>query len=960
MEPSGDSASDHCPICCMDANLKKKTLMKSLRTFYITLQIILLLFSLPAHVAGQGTSLKNDASVKTGRLANGFQYYIRYNKEPEGRATIYLANRVGSMLESDSEQGIAHFIEHMNFNGTKHFPKHELISYLEKSGIKFGADLNAYTSYNETVYQLPLPTNDKDLWNNGLLIMRDWANSATLDEDEFEKERGVIMAEKRLKNNANGRLAEKYRPMLYNYSKYAERTPIGKDDVINHANVSLAKSFYQKWYRPDLQSIIIVGDIDVEEVEKQTIKLFSDLQGPKNPPKAEMAEVPLIDSSRFLQVTDPELTGYGVQWYAKVKSRPLKTSEDFKNELKQQLANILCANRFQEINNKTSTPYVSASASIGNLIANIDVLEMRVRLNPDNTDAGIKAYYTEITQIKRFGFNNTELDQAKNRIRQAMQTTMVEKDKISSGQYADAYLQHFLTGSVYLSEEDKDLLVKRYLDGITTDEINLFLAQYFNSKDQSIIVMGPEQAKSKLPGADHLAALLKAAEANVNKAYQSEADHSTLQSDRIIPGKIIREEAIEKIGVIHWTFANGVNVFVKPTNFRNDEVLFTAFSDGGTSIYSDKDFFSAKNSAAFVTASGVGNLSANQLKNIMSRQQFQVNPFITDRSQGFSGASSVKGLPDALALVNLYFTSPKLDTTKFSAIINQSKSAFKNRVSDPQNDFTDTITYVLSGYHTRRKPVSFQDLENLDSSRILSIFKDRFSNARGLTFIFTGNINTDSLKIWTSKYLGSLPDKGISESARDLGIRVPKGKLAKDVLSGSGDKASVNMLLSGKYKYGKSANLYLNLYKFTLGLRLMSRLREKEGGVYAPGVYTSQSKTPINFYSITVAFECEPSRVKALIEATREEINKLLAEGVTTEEIQKFVAEESRAHELNLKSNAFWLGELKTNLTDGESLNGDTDYVATLRKINIKESKKYGALFLNQKNEIVFTLSPKK
>lgn len=923
-----------------------------------TLLMFVLAYAVPAQTSAQEKVLKNDAAVKTGLLKNGFRYFIRHNEEPKGRATIYLANRVGSLLERDEEQGIAHFLEHMNFNGTKHFPKNELISYLERSGVKFGADLNAYTSYNETVYQLPLPTDDKKLWHNGMQIMRDWAADATLDQAEFERERGVIQEEKRLGGSASGRMSEKYRPLLYNYSRYADRMPIGKDAVIQKADVSVARNFYKKWYRPNLQALIVVGDVDITAVEKQITSLFSDLQMPKQPVPHEQYTIALKDSSSYLKVTDPEFGQYGMQWYFKRKGNILKTENDFRTELVQQLTNVMYATRLRDVANRTAQPYVSARGQWSALPGNLDVLELRVALNPEKIREGFHAFWTEMVRINRFGFTAEELQMAKERMTRSMEVALSEKDKVSSTSYADDYLQYFLNGKAYLSVEERDQLVKRLISAVHIGDIQQELLKFLGSKDQTVILMGPEKGKDMLPDRQELVSWQKAVEAEPVKAYQADNTTAALLAQMPVPGKIVKEEQLGKTGILHWVLNNGMNIYVKPTAFKNDEILFSGFSRGGISLYNDADFNSAKNAVPFITSSGLGRFNAGQLAQILANKAMQVKPYITDRAEGFSGASSTRDLSTALEMVHLYMTAPRIDTARFSKIMEQSKSAFRNRVPDAQRDFTDTINYVLSGYHLRRKPMAITNLEQIDSARVQAIFKERFANPSDFTFVFTGNVNVDSLKTLVCRNLGSVPVKGVKESAKDLHIRVPEGQLRKDLRGSKADKASVQLVLSGNYAYGTKSNLYLSLLKAALQFRLTNRLREGEGGVYSPAVYLTKAKEPVNFYALTVSFECDPAKMEQLIKATKEEIDLLSRNGSTSEDLQKFVAEESRSHQLQLRSNEYWLGTIQNHLEGNLSIADELEYPASLKGLSTKESVKFSKQFLNQQNEIIFTLRP--
>ena len=911
---------------------------------------------IPGMISGQ--NLTNDPSVKTGLLKNGFRYYIKRNVEPAGRATIYLANKAGSILETEEERGIAHFIEHMNFNGTKHFPKNELISYLERSGVKFGADLNAYTGFDETVYQLPLPTDNAELWSNGLQIMRDWAADATLDQTEFEKERGVIQEERRMRKDAGSRIAEQYRPILYNHSRYADRMPIGKDNVVLKSDVSVARNFYKRWYRPDLQALIIAGDIDVDAVEKQVIKLFSDLRSPAHAVPRKTYTIALKKSTDFLRTSDPEFSQSYIQFYFKQVSYPVKTREDFRKQLVERLTNMLYANRLSAVYNNSKPAYMGASAAISPLIANIDALTLNVALNPEKIKSSFDTFWTEMERVKRFGFTADEILAVKERFNRSMELALSEKNKAKSAGYAENYLQHFLKGDAYHSVEERDKLYHLYIGQITGKEIAQYLGAYLKSADQTILVLGPDKEKDQLPDQQLLNKWMHAVEITDIKPYQAEKAAGSLLTQIPVPGKIVKEDQVNELGIYHWQLDNGMNIYAKPTDFKNNQVLFTGFSHGGTSLYNDADFYSAKNAASFITSSGLGQFNAGQLDQILNKKALQVQPYITDREEGFSGASASGDLPAAFEMLYLYMTAAKLDTSRFNRILTQSKSAFRNRTPDPERDFSDTIGYVLSGYHPRRKPAAIENFDQIDSAKVRAIFRERFSNPGDFTFVFTGNFNVDSLKIWTANYLGAVPPDGNAERAKDLHIRVPEGKIRKDLRAGKSDKATVQFVLSGKYDYGIKSNLYLDLLKAALQFRLNTRLREVEGGVYSPQVYLTKAKEPVNFYAYTISFECDPARMEQLITAAKEEIAKLSISGATAEEVQKFVAEESRANELALRSNEFWLNTIQSSLNNNEPLLSVLAVPADLKKLDSKESQQYSLQLLNQQNEIIFTLRP--
>ncbi|MCC8411259.1 insulinase family protein [Mucilaginibacter sp. UR6-1] len=909
----------------------------------------------PVCLPAQNRLIKNDPGVIKGSLPNGFRYYIKHNQQPAGRATIYLVTKAGAILEKENERGIAHFLEHMNFNGTKHFPKNDLISYLERAGVRFGADLNAYTAFDETVYQLPLPTDNEQLWKNGLLIMHDWANGATLSEQDFNSERGVILEEKRMRNTVDQRLQERYRRQLFSYSRYADRMPIGTESVIRNADVTIVRNFYKRWYRPDLQAIIISGDIDPKKVEREIKLLFADLRRPAAYVARPEYKVKLQDSSTFVKLGDPEYGRYTIEWYYKFLSQPVTTETQFKDRLVQSMISRLLSARFREIADREKPAYISGAGGMRAVVANMNALELQLMLNPERIASGVKAFLLEAERIRRFGFTNTELDRIKSQVLLATDNRLAEQDKINSSEFADDYLDHFVRGDSYPDVAQQQLLTKGAVKSITINEINEKLRTLFAAKDCTTLVIGPESGLKNLPDRKELQAWENEAAVASLKPYESSAVAATLIAQTPSPGKIVSETGPDSAGVSRWTLSNGAVVYVKPTNFKNDEVLFSAFRSGGSAAFSLDDSYSVKNATTFIVNSGVDGFSGSQLSQVLNGKALQVRPYINDRYEGFRGISSKKDLSTALALTNLYMTRPRLDTGLFSQIIGQSKAAFRNRGADPDRDLTDTITYVLSGYHPRRKPTALADFDRIDSAKLHAAFKERFSNPAGFNFIFVGNLNTDSLKKLVTTYIGSLPVNKVPAPAPDLRIRVPEGKIRKNLTGGKDNKASVQFVISGNFAYDTQNLLYLDLLRAALESRLLGRLREKEGGIYTPSVMVSPVKEPVNFYAFTIAFQCDPARMEELITATQQEVDGLARSGVTADELQKFVAEETRSNELDIKDNSFWQQYIQQQLMNGEPTPDVLYHKRNLNQLNTNNSRLMAAKFLSRKNELLFT-----
>lgn len=920
--------------------------------------MILLLICLYQVVQGQGLAIPNDPTVKTGVLKNGFRYYIKKNVTPAGRATLLLANKVGSVLEEENERGLAHFIEHMNFNGTKHFPKNELISYLEGAGVKFGADLNAYTGFNETVYQLPIPTKDPKLWGNAMQIMRDWAADASMEKGEFDRERGVIQEERRLRTNTGTKMAEIYQPLLYNHSRYAERMPIGKDSVVLKADVSMARNFYKKWYRPDLQALIVVGDVDVNAVEKQIAQLFSDLKPPVRPISRPDYKVELKAEKDFVKLSDAQIGQATIQFYFKKEGFTRSTEQDFKRELTERLTNMLLAKRFQEVYSNDAPAYLGANGSISPLIANVDALTLSMIVDPEKVDASFTSFWTEVERIVRFGFSKEEIQSATERLTRSMEIALSESDKVKSADYAEAYLQHFLKGDAYLTIEERDRLVKQNINQIGPKQIAEYLQTYFKSKDQSVIVLSSKALEAKMPDQQLLNAWISKVEKTEIKPYQKQLEATQLLSDLPKPGEIRKEDFVSALGIYHWQLTNGMNIYAKPTDFKNNQVQFAAFSNGGTSLYSNADFPTIKSATAFITSSGLGPFNVSQLENILNKKAVAIQPYIGDRSEGFSGTSSTTDLQTAFEILYLYHSNPRFDSKIFSRIIAQSKSAFRNRTPNPDRALSDTVTTVLSSYNARRKPTEIEDFDKIDENKIREFFISRFANPADFTYVFSGNFNVDSLKNFACNYLGSLPPGSGEEETKDLKIRFPKGYIRKDLTGRAINKGTVQMVLSGEYVYQNGSNLYLDLLQSALQMRLTSRLREVESGAYAPQVSVSKSKSPINFFVVNISFDCEPSRIDQLILAAHDELAKLSSTGVTADELRKFVAEQLLANDLAMRSNEFWVDYVQSKLEEDASLMDILNTKAELKKLTTAESKTFSKHFLSRQNEAIFTLRP--
>jgi zinc protease len=899
-----------------------------------------------------------DPAIRTGKLPNGFTYYIRKNTEPANRVQLYLVNKVGSVLENENQRGLAHFMEHMSFNGTTHYPKNDLVHYLQKSGVRFGADLNAYTSFDETVYQLPIPSDSPALLKNGLLIMRDWAANATLELTEINAERGVVLEEKRLGKGAQERMSQKTLPVILNNSQYAERLPIGVDTVLKNFERATILNFYKDWYRPDLQALIVVGDINVDSMEVQVKKLFSDLKNPANERPRIKYRVPLTGKNQFIAVTDKEFPYTVMQVYIKRKSRDQGSMEEYQEYIKRNVFNQMISERIAELSQKPNPPFIQAGADIGYFLGGLDAFNVFIVAKPGQLENSFISVWQLIQQIKEFGFTEPEFERAKISYLSNLESAVREKDRRNSEDLVQEYTRNYLVSEPAPGIEMEFEISKSFLATAKLQDINNLCPVFISDSNRDLIIMAPQKDSASLPGEATVNGWIGSVAKTKLTPYTDQFKNEALVSANIVAGKISSENKIQKLGITQFNLSNGVKVILKPTDFKNDEIRFQAFSPGGTSLYADPEFQSASNSANIVGDMGLSHFTPTDLDKILTGRKLSVEPYISERSEGIVGFSTPKDLETALQLVYLYFTSPRKDSVLFNNFIEQDASEIANRNNDPQSVYADTVAAVLGEYNVRRTGPSLKKLQEIDLDKLMKIYQERFANAGDFTFIFDGNFNTDSIRPLVEKYLGSLPSNSQKEVARDLHIHIPTGIITATAKKGKDPKAIVRLVISGDYKYSPETNMQLTALSEILQFRITDRLREKEGGTYSQGVRVAYNKYPANRYAFTISFGCGPENVDKLIAAAKDEINKIKVEGVTDQDIIKFNTEETRQYELQLKDNGFWLNWLSMQYENGDDPNIVLQYPALIKQVTPASVKAAANLYLNEHNFIKLLLIP--
>jgi zinc protease len=918
----------------------------------------------PTLQKNDGNVIPNDPNVKIGKLANGLTYYIRKNTEPKKRAELYLATRIGSLMENDDQQGLAHFTEHMAFNGSKDFPKNEMINYLQRAGVRFGADLNAYTGFNQTVYQLPIPTDSAAVFKSGFKILANWAGKIIMEGEEIDKERGVIIEEDRQRGkNAQERMSKQLLPLLLKGSRYENRIPIGKIDLLKTFKHDKIRDFYKDWYRPNLQAVIAVGDFDVNEVEQLIKQNFSELTNPANPRPRLAYDLPDNKEPLVKVITDPEQPYNVAMVIYKQRGGVTKTTADFRKSLAYSMINSMLSARFQEILQKGNAPFLFAQTSFGpyqgGLVSNINAFQTTVVSSTGATlEKALTAGLAENERMSKFGFLQSELDVVKKNIAAGNEQRLKEKDKTPSSSFVQKYLNNFLEGSSIASTEYAYELTNKTLSQITLAEVNALAKTLITKENRIIVVQAPEKDKATLPTDAQLLTALKNSGNGVT-AYVDNSVNKPLLEKKPVAGKILAEKKVEVIGATELTLSNGIKVILKPTDFKNDQIIFSSFSKGGTSLAANDDYQSAE-MVSLISQSGVGEFNPSQLNKLLAGNTGSAGSYVSELYQGFSGSAAPKDLETAFQLVYAYATNPRKDVDIFNKNISDYKVVLANKNANPSSVFADTVQAVLASYNKRGMPTSLADLDKISLDKAFAFYKDRFADLGEQTFVFVGNFEVDKLKPLLETYIASLPTANKKQNFVDNGVNPPVGKISKTVYKGLEDKAAVELYLHGDYDYNPENNVQLEALKAALEIKILERLREKESGVYSPNVGLSVNNDPKAHYYFTISFSCATANVEKLIAAALDEVEKIKGSGATPDDIKKFKSEEQRQMELSLRNNNYWLSYISSRLKNGEDLGLFLQEKQMIEKVTVESTKATAEKYLNEDNYIRFVLVPQK
>ncbi|MDR0823716.1 MAG: insulinase family protein [Prevotella sp.] len=929
--------------------------------------IIIALLAIAGFVGAQTMEkLPVDPQVRYGKLDNGLTYYIRHNSYPEKRADFYIAQRVGSMQEEDDQAGLAHFLEHTAFNGSKNFPgKKTMLNYLESIGVKFGANVNAYTSFDETVYNLSdVPVVRDAILDSCILILHDWSSFISLKDEQIDEERFVIKEEWRTRSGAQYRIWDKQLPIIFKGSKYADRMPIGKMEIVENFPYQTLRDYYHKWYRPDLQGIIIVGDFDVDQVEAKVKALFADISKPVNPAERVYFPVPDNDEPIVSIVTDPEAVRTQVTLYIKhdvIPAEVKQTQAGLVISGIKALATSMLSDRLDEIAQKSESPFVGSYAYDGEFfVSKTKDAWTTVALSKEGKVAeSLASLIRENERIKRFGFTDAEVERAKSSLLEQYEKMYNNRNKTLNNRYVQEYVNSFTNDEAVPGIEYEYNFIKQFAPMINAQAINGIIKQLLGDKNIIISVTGPEKEGLAYPTADDLLNVFKTVEAEDITAYAETVSNEPLITQLPEAGSVVKTEKDDKLGTTIWTLSNGIKVVIKNTNFKDDEILMSSMAYGGTSIIADADIFNAGLASMVPSVGGVGNFSSTDLKKALAGKSANVYNNIGTYTQGLNGSSTIKDLETLLQLTYLYFTAPRKDEGAYSNIAELIKNQLKNMKTEPSFILNINRTKAMYGDNPRMQVMTAEDAEKLNYDRIIEIYKEIYANPGSFVFNFVGTVDEGALKPLVEQYLASLPSGNKDAKYNNVDTNIRKGHIdnifEQEMKT---PKTTAFELYSGTLKYEQKNQIALSALKQVLDIVYVRTIREEAGGTYGVGVRTGISRIPEGQTTLQMSFDTDPERVATITPIISREIIKIAENGPEDADFQKVKEYMVKKFQEDEKQNGYWLSILGSNYFYGDD--NHSNYLSTVNALTKDDVKALTKQLVSQDNFIEVIMNPKK
>lgn len=895
-----------------------------------------------------------------GKLDNGFTYYIRQNSVPSNKVELRLVINAGSILETDTQQGLGHFLEHMSFNGTKSFPDATMIKTFESIGVRFGHELNAYTSFDETVYYLPIASDKVDM---GLTAMEDWAMNLTLSEKEIDRERGVVIEELRLGKGASTRIREKYLPVLFGGSRYPIRLPIGKEEILKNFTYDELRKFYKEWHRPDLMAVMVVGDINSKEIEQKIVQRFGTYSMPKNSKPRPSFPVPAHKETKFVLATDPETSGCSVEISYKHTPKKVSTQQEYvRDYLYDVLYSFMINERLREIQEGDEPPFLEAESQYSNYFREVDTYSSYARCAPNQVLDAFKALITENERVKRYGFSENELNRAKTKLLSRYEQWYNEREKTSSDRYADEFQVNYLKGTPIPGIEYEYTMLKDVLPRIKASDLESLASGYMTESNRVIVVTGPDEKKIAYPKEQAFSQLLDSVSRMKITPYDEGKVVTSLMSSvgEPVPGTIVAEKTFPETGMVQWNLSNGTTVVFKTTDFRNDQVLFRATSEGGFSMYDAEDDMSGIYSTRIQDGSGVNGINNTQLRRLMAGKDISLTQSIVLYNESMSGKYGVKDEETFFQLVYLYHVAPYFDQDAYNRLMKKERTEYARLLDDPGNYFNYQIVQVMNNGNPRRKrwPVK-ENLDQVNFDTAKAIYASRFGNATGFTFVFVGNIDLAKIKSYVLKYIGGLPaDKSTKTGCKEQDFTSPVSPQEYVYHKGNDGKANVALRFVKKAVWSeKEVNAYAAFVE-VLNTRLFESLRRDMSGVYGVHVSGSIERAHDQEATLSISFGTNPQSYKALCERALLELKRLMAEGPTADELERVKEKQRVALGSKLKENSYWLLDIFYAYRYGDAVKTVAERQQEIEQLNTEQIKQAAKNYVDADKVLKFVLLP--
>jgi zinc protease len=901
--------------------------------------------------------------VKVGKLANGLTWYIQKNTRPEHKLELRLVVKAGSILEDEDQQGLAHFVEHMAFNGSTNFKKHELVDYLQSIGVKFGADLNAYTSFDETVYILPIPLDRPENLGKAFQVLEDWAHGLSFDDAVIDKERGIVLEELRLGKGAGDRMGKQIWPKIYNGSRYAERLPIGKEEVLRNFQPETLRRFYRDWYRPDLMAVVAVGDIDPKAIEKLVKAHFSKLANPKPERPRVYAEIPRREETEAVVVTDREAGGNSILVRYPVQPvREPDTLRGYREQLIESLFTGMLGARLQELSQLAEPPFLRGGSALGKITPFYKSFNTSAVIGPGGAPKAIDALVRENERARRYGFGQAELDRARKNMLRSFEQAYNEREKTDSGAYVAEYLRNFLQQEPIPGIAAEYRYANEMLPAVTLDEMNAYARRTIPANSGKLVIYtGIERADSPPPPGEALLAAVAAAEKAEVAPHEERQLGTQLMAQPPKAGSIVAETQDKALGLTYLTFSNGVKAILKPTDFRNDQVMMSAARFGGQSLYGEADILNARYANAIVASMGLQDYSPLDLSKVLAGKAAAVTMGLAGYSEVLGASSGATDIETMLQLLWLRFDAVRRDEDLFKSFIGKQVESARNRLGQPGARFGDTVVATLYNNHPRApRPLRPEEFSQISLDRSIAIYRERFSSAKDLTFVMVGSFDAAKVRPLLATYLGSLPTPEIPTAWRDVGLRPVKGVVKRAVYSGSEPKSTISLTFTGEAPFSEAEQMRLQALVEVLNIRIIEVLREQLSLIYGGSAGGQLGRIPYGNYTLAVTLPTGPENVDKVLAATFAEFERLKREGPAAADLAKVKQNWIQNHRKALRENGYWLGRIQTALLDGTDPAAILTQEERIDALTASEVQDAARRYLDTENYVQVVLYPEK